>query len=72
MPISANTELTPTEIKLVALLRGPKLSDKKTRAALGLTQEQSIRLHHELRTKLGVTKPGASLRDFVRKELALH
>jgi hypothetical protein len=65
-------DLTPLEAQLIALLRGPKLSDTMTRSILGVTQEEAIRLHHKLRTKLGVPAPGTSLRDFVRKELALH
>lgn len=59
--------MTPVEAKLVALLRGPKLSDLKTREALGISHDECIRLHHDLRTKLGVNIHRESLRDFVRR-----
>jgi predicted transcriptional regulator len=59
--------LTPNERRLVDLLRGPRLSDKRIREALGLTGDACTRLHHNLRAKLGVTSLNEGLRDFIRR-----
>ena len=60
-------DLTPHETELLAILRapGPKPSDARVRALLGLDADSAVRLFHELRTKLGVS-PAVSLRDAVR------
>jgi hypothetical protein len=60
-------DLTLHETELLAILRapGPKLSDSRVRALLGLDTDSAVRLFHGLRTKLGVS-PAVSLRDAVR------
>jgi hypothetical protein len=58
---------TTQELALLAILRapGPKQSDTKVRAMLGLDTDGAIRLYHGLRTKLGVSA-ATSLRNAVR------
>ena len=60
--------LTAQESELLAILRapGPKPSDVKVRTMLGLDRDESIRLYHGLRTKLGISAT-VSLRDSVRR-----
>ena len=62
--------MTPNEAKLLDILRrpGPKPSDAKVRALLGLDAGAAIRLFHDLRTTLGISAT-VSLRDAVR---AMH
>lgn len=61
-------DLTPKETELVARLRrGPKLSDARMRDALGIDHEAALRLHHTLRTKLGVDPARENLRTAVRR-----
>jgi hypothetical protein len=62
-----HTNLTTQETELVAILRGPKLSDKRVREQLGLTHDDAIRLFHTTRTKLGSDAGRESLRDAVRR-----
>ena len=62
--------MTPNEARLLGILRmpGPKPSDAKVRAMLGLDTDAAIRLVHDLRTTLGISA-AVSLRDAVR---AMH
>jgi len=60
-------QLTEIEARLVAILRGPKLSDRRVCEQLGITHEESIQLHRTLRDKLGVNLHREGLRDFVRR-----
>lgn len=62
--------VTVAETQLLALLRGPKMSDKQISATLGLTQGEAIALFHGLRVKLGVDGTRESLRDFVKRHSA--
>ena len=59
--------LTTLERALVAALRGPKLSESRLCAALGVDRGQLIRLVASTKAALGVdTTSNTTLRDFVR------
>jgi hypothetical protein len=65
--VNAGQDLTAQETALVALLRGPKMSDRQVSDRLGLSHGDAIRLFHTTRTKLGSDAARESLRDAVRR-----
>lgn len=57
--------MNDSELQLLSLMTGPKMSDRAIRTALGLTQGQMITLAESVRGKLGI-QSGADVRAALR------